>query len=55
MWSFIMYAIMGKECSMNESEGNLEEIFDWKKGKERVHSDALCEYGRILLKWNLRN
>jgi hypothetical protein len=24
-------------------------------GKERVHSEALCEYRRILLKWNLSN
>jgi len=23
--------------------------------KERVHSEGLCEYGRIILKWILRN
>jgi hypothetical protein len=55
MWNFIIYGMMGNEFSMHLSEGNFEEIFDWKIGKERVHSEALCECGRTILKWILGN
>jgi len=45
MWSFIIYTAchilgyqrsgkMGKECSMDGSERNLEQIFDWKTGRK---------------------
>jgi hypothetical protein len=44
---------MGKECGMHGSECNLEQIFLLEK--ERVYSYSLCEYGRIILQWNLRN
>jgi hypothetical protein len=45
---------MGKECGVCVSEGNVEQIFDWKmKRKEFIQKD--CEYVRIILKWILRN
>jgi hypothetical protein len=45
---------MGKDCGMHGSEGNLEQIFDWKTGmKESIQKT--CECGRITLKWILRN
>jgi hypothetical protein len=35
--------------------GNLEWIIDWKMEKERIHSEGLCEYRRIILKCILSN
>jgi hypothetical protein len=33
---------MGKECGMHGSEGNLEDIFDWKTGrKESIQEDCV--------------
>ena len=44
-----------EECGMDGSNGNLEHIFLLENGKVRVHSEGLCEYGRIILKWILQN
>jgi hypothetical protein len=47
---------MGKECSMHASEGSVEQIFDWKMGRKgSIQKVCVCEYGRIILKWNLKN
>ena len=46
---------MGEEFGMDGNEGNLANIFYLKRGKEKVHSEDLCEYGRIILKWILQN
>ena len=40
---------------MHGNEGNLEQDFCLENGEERVHSEGLCEYRRIILKWVLRN
>jgi len=66
MCSFIIYTAyqilgvsknsgkMGEECGMHGGEGNLEQIFDCETSRQRGHSESLCEYGRIILKWMLR-
>ncbi len=37
---------MGKECGMHGSEGNLEEIFDWKRGREESIQKVCVNVGR---------
>ena len=41
---------VGEECGMDGNEGNLADIFYLKKRKERVDSEDLREYGRIILR-----
>jgi len=36
---------MGKECSMHGSEGNLEQIFDWKMGRRESIQKACVNMG----------
>jgi len=36
---------------MHGREENLEQNFEYLK--EMGHSESLCEFGRIILKWNL--
>ena len=66
IWSSIIYAapqILGYQRTVAKWVRNvacmgvtyLKEISDWKMGKEGVHSEGLCEYGGIILKWILRN
>ena len=33
--------IMGKECSMDGSEGNIEQIYDWRIGRKGSIQKAL--------------
>jgi len=36
---------MGKECSMHGSEGDLEQIFDWKTGRKESIQGACVSMG----------
>jgi hypothetical protein len=37
-------------CGVHGREENLEQKFEYLK--ELGHSESLCEFGRIILKWN---
>ncbi len=36
---------MGKECGMHGNEGNLEVIFDWKRGRKESIQKACVNMG----------
>ena len=67
MWSVIIYTacrIMGYQITVEKWVRNVawmgmrvivQIFFYLENGKERVHSEDLCEYGRIILKWILHN
>jgi len=63
MWSFLICSAwkivglsknsgrMDLQCGMHRREENPEQNFEYIK--EMGHSENLCEFGRIILKWNL--
>ena len=36
---------MGKECGMDGSEGNIEQIFDWKMGRKKYINKTCVNMG----------
>jgi hypothetical protein len=63
MWSFLFctaWQILGLsqksgrmdwQCGIHGREENLEQNFEYLK--ELGHSESLCEFGRIILRWKL--
>jgi hypothetical protein len=45
---------VGKKRKKNSFGDKRKENFLLENGNERVHSEGLCKYGRIILKWMLR-